>query len=421
MKRYAARTTRITKHTALTRGFHTVLLLLLLAPVATLVAQPQEAYVESWTIQDKDFDLRQELARRVIDSANTWRTRDDITLPTARLDDPLQVTVLVSVNPATGKESRQLMKLVMGKIVVDQDFERFLPRAILDSLVRRNCFWRNQQFRVLNEAWTPHDVVNYDPSNFRPDPYDLTFHASDNLPPRQLSLFETTYKTGKELRVWAGVGYDDLGFPAASYGKIRAGAGWRNVRFWGEIPLPFGMAHTALFARGLDATAGVGLSFEGESFGGALTWSDPTEAIGSAPLLGDTTWAFGRSALVYGLIPLGRWPLGDGYLRTRLGLTYTQAVQRIHRSEGEPVMGVADDHFKALIKMEYCLASDSGTLRRSVGLQLLTELSRNAWMLAWHEQFTDAIGLQTIFFGAFGAREPYRPEFSVALSPVIRF
>lgn len=393
----------------------------LLASAATLVAQPQEAYVESWTIQDKDFDLRQELARRVIDSANTWLTRDDITLPTARLDDPLQVTVLVSVDPATGKEFRQLMKLVMGKIVVDHDFERFLPRSILDSLVRRNCFWRNQQFRVLNEAWTPNEVVKYDPSNFRPDPYHLTFHASDNLPPRQVSLFETSYKAGKELRVWTGVGYNDLGFPAASYGKIRAGAGWRNVQFWGEIPLPFGVEHTAFFARGLDATAGVGLSFEGESFGGGLTWSDPTEAIGSAPLLGDTTWAFGRSALVYGLIPLGRWPLGDGYLRTRLGLTYTQAVQRIHRSEGDPVMGIPDDHFKALIKMEYGLVDDVGMLRRSIGMQLLTELSHNAWLVTWREQFTTAVGLQTTFFGAFGKREPYRPAFSVAFSPVILF
>lgn len=388
---------------------------------ATLGAQTQEAYVESWTIQDKDFNLRQELARRVIDSANTWLTRDDITLPTARLDDPLQVTVLVSVDPTTGKESRQLMRLVMGKIVVDRDFERFLPRGILDSLVRRNCFWRNQQFRVLNEAWTPQEIVNYDPSRFRPDPYDLTFRAVDDLPPRQLSLFEISYRTGKELRFWTGLGYDDLGFPGTSYGKIRAGAGWRNVRFWGEIPLPFGTEHTALFARGLDATAGVGLSFEGESFGGALTWSDPAEAIGNAPLSGDTTWAFGRSALVHGLVPLGRWPLGDGYLRTRLGLTYTQAVQRIHRSEGETVVGITDDRFKALIKMEYGLADDAGLLYRSIGLQLLTELSHNAWLVTWREQFTQAIGLQTILFGTFGKREPYRPSFSVALSPVIVF
>jgi len=388
---------------------------------ATLAAQTQEAYLESWTIQDKDFDLRQELARRVIDSANTWLTRDDITLPTARLDDPLQVTVLVSVDPTTGKESRQLIKLVMGKIVVDRDFDRFLPQGILDSLVRRNCFWRNQQFRVLNEAWTPHDVMNYDPSHFRPDPFTLTFRAVDDLPPRQFSLFETSYKAGKELRFWTGVGYDELGFPAASYGKIRAGAGWRNVRFWGELPLPFGVASSAFFARGLDATAGVGLSFEGEAIGGALSWSDPTEAVGSAPLPGDTTWAFGRSALVHGVVPLGRWPLGDGYLRARLGLTYTQVVQRIHRNEGEPVMGIADDRFKALIRMEYGLADQSGMLRRSIGLQLLTELSHNAWCVTWREQFTTAIGLHATLFGAFGQREPYRPEFSVALSPVILF
>ncbi len=405
----------------LNRTLKTIVSLIPFFWAVTLTAQMQEAYIESWTIQDKDFNLRQELARRVIDSANTWLTRDDITLPTARLDDPLQVIVLVSVDPATAKESRQLMKLVMGKIVVDRDFDRFLPRGILDSLVRRNCFWRNQQFRVLNEAWTPQEVVNYDPSRFRPAPYDLAFRAVDDVPPRQLSLFETSYKVGKELRGWIGLGYDDLGFPAASYGKIRAGAGWRNVKFWGEIPLPFGMEHTAFFARGLDATAGVGLSFEGESFGGALTWSDPAEAIGSAPLSGDTTWAFGRSALVHGAIPLGRWPLGDGYLRARLGLTYTQAVQRIHRSEGEVAMGTADDRFKALIRMEYGLANESGMLRRSIGLQLLTELSRNAWVATWREQFTDAIGLQATFFGTFGQREPYRPAFSVALSPVILF
>src|SRR5207302_9040596 len=88
--------------------------------------------------------------------ANDWLTRDNPSAPTARLDDPVRVTVIGEVLPRTSIVQTRLAKLVIGTIVIDGQFEQFLDTATISSIIRRDHYWRDESYVVLNEAMAPH-------------------------------------------------------------------------------------------------------------------------------------------------------------------------------------------------------------------------------------------------------------------------
>lgn len=398
---------------------HIFPLVLLLAALSFGSVSAQEVYRATWTVQDKSW-LRQDLAKRVIEAANDWLTRDNITNPTARLDDQLRITVAVDYLPETRKLHRKLIRLVMGTIVLEEDFENFLANSTIDSLVRPNCYWRDMKCQIVNPALWPYVLEDEDEFGTGRDDYDVAFNALETLPDKRIDINESSIKFGPDLRLWAGLGFEELGLPGLSYGKVRIGAAYQRMKFWGELPAPINTVGSRFFARGFDATVGVGLSFETDAFGGALTWSDPSGSFGTRAINGDTSYVLSRSALFYFPIPIGKSPVGDGYLRLKLGPGYMQTVGRVTRTD-VPAFDLTDDRIKLFARMEYASANSDGTLKRSVATELFSELARHSVILSWNEQLSPRFGVHVTVQGVLGKRDPYLPGFSVMFSPTISF
>jgi len=396
---------------------HIVSLLLLLGCVA--VARGQEVYEESWTLSG----LHEPLARNIIARANDWLTRDNNTAPTARLDDPLRVTVVVSYDPTTRHRSAKLVRLVMGTLVIDDGFSEFLRSSTLDSLVRRDYFWHDATLTVINEELWPYAARNYEPSIDRNGDYAAAFAAADRTPERKIDLFESSAALSPNLRIWAGLGFDELTLPGFSYGKARVGIGYRRLKLWGELPSSMFPSNTLLLDRRLDGTFGAGISFENDLFGGALTLSDPSGRFGTQALQSDTGYTIGRSALFYFIIPLGKSPIGEGFVRLKLGPGYIQTVRRVEHDDSPGAFGHGDDRFKLMGRFEYASARPDGSLERSATAELFTEFVRTSLLLSWNEQFSRTWGLRAsvALHGITGDRDPYLPPISFMFSPTITF
>lgn len=392
-------------------------MILLLGCIAA--AQGQEVYEESWTISG----LHHPLARTIIAQANDWLTRDNNTAATARLDDPLRVTVVVYYDPTTRLRSAKLVRLVMGTIVIDNGFSDFLSTGTLDSLVRRNYFWHDATLTVINQELWPYAVRNYEPSLDNMDDYTAAFAAADRIPERRLDLFESSATVSPDVRLWAGLGFEELALPGFSYGKARVGIGYRQLKFWGELPSSILPSNTMLLDRRLDGTFGVGISFESDLLGGALTLSDPSEWFGTKAAESDTGYTIGRSALFYFIIPIGRSPVGEGYVRLKLGPGYIQTVRRVEHDKSPGAFGYSDDRFKLMGRLEYASAKLDGSLERSAAAELFTEFTRTSLLFSWNEQFSRTWGLHTslALHGITGNRDPYLPPVSIMISPTFTF
>ncbi len=373
----------------------------------------QEVYRASWLIQDRER-LQQQIARSIIERANDWLTRDDPNAATARLDDPLRVSVTVDYQPASGGLTTRLTELVLGTIVIDHDFGAFLDSTTISSLVRRDHYWRDEKVTVINEALSPLPAGIGDSAVEMIGTASARSFAAAEAPPRyRISLEQTSLRLSPRLSVWAGLGFDELALPGLLYGRLRAGVTYDGFRVWGEVPASFGAAGAPLFARGFDGGFGAGLSFEMESFGGAITWSDPLQDIDTAaPASG---YLLGRSALFYGKLPISDAPVLGGYLRLKIGGAYLQSVRR--GTAGEVAGARLDDHFLPMARVEYASDIESGGLMHSAAIEALG----GNILLSYSQHFSDAFSARVTLsaHGLLGPREPYLPAYSLVISPVI--
>ncbi len=405
------------------RRFHTALLAVFL--LASASAAAQEVFQASWTVQDKRHDLQQWLARSVIARANDWLTREDNTAPTARLDDPLRVTVIVHLDPTTGRRTPTLARLVLGTIVIDSDFSQFLGKGTIDSLVHRNYYWRDETLTVVNEELWPYAAPNYQEEVTELDLYNIAFDAADFVPPRQLDLYRSTLPLTRELRLWAGFGFEEIGLPGLTSGTIRVGGAFRRLRAWMELPNSFIPRLDPTITGNLDGALGAGVSFENDPFGGALTFSDPSKIFGDRANQGDTGYVMSRSALFYFMIPIGRSPVDDGFLRLKLGPLYQQTVRKIYRDATEST-DRDEDNYRLMARLEYAIATEEGALRRTAAAELLAgldDLKRSSLVLSLNEQFSERWGMRLSLaaHGVLGERPPYLPSVSIMLSPTFTF
>lgn len=392
-------------------NYHVALALLLLATAAPAVAQP--IYRQSWTMQEKEFGLRQDLARFIISSANDYLTRDDPNGQVARLDDRLRVTVIGEIMPSTGTVSTRLERLVMGTVVVDRGFEGFLDPPTLSRLVRRDYFWRDETIDVFNVALSPVAASMAD-STLRQGA-GWRFTGSENPVPRlRVAVDETTVRIGASTRLFVGLGMTPLSLPDAAYGRARIGVDLDGIRAWGECPAPIGSVDSRILARGLDGQFGMGVSFESQWLGALVSGTIGSATYGDAGSRDGRRYTLQKAAILYGRLPL---PMpGDDDLIAYLypGLGYRQIDTRQPLQPGESPLADPARLFPT-VTFDFHLRGDKGRPLHSMFITLVDE----SLTLRYEVSIYSGIGLRLVAaqHGLFGRRDPWLAETHFSISP----
>lgn len=385
-------------------------------------AQAQEVFRASWTIQDKTRGLNQDLARNVIERANDWLTRYDADAPTARLDDPLRVTVIGEISPSSGLVHARLRRLVLGTIVIDTSFGEFLDTATISSLVRRDHYWRDEEVVVYNESLSPIAGTAAAAEDSTRDHFDKVFDARQT-PRIRLGLDESTYRLSSDVHIWAGLGFEEMSLPDFSYGRARIGLDYSGLKIWGEIPAALGSNDNAVLARGLEGAYGLGLSFEDRWVGGALSIADISQQVGTPALADSPRYYLAKSALVYGVMPIQLAMLNYMPLRVKLGVVYHQAQPVPENGDTQAAASEGIDRLKVITRLEFAALASDGSPRRKIalGAELFGNRAGSSITASYQEQILPALGVRVAAaaHGLFGERDRFLPPFSISISPII--
>ncbi len=407
---------------------HRLVFFLLATIVAGLLGavalQAQPVFRQSWTLQDKERGLRQELARMIIGRANDFMTHDDPYGATARLDDRLRITVVGELSQSTGLLQTRLERLVMGTVVIEKDFERFLDAPTLDRLVRRDYFWRDETATVYNQQLSPIRTSGTDSAAAvaANDPFESLAREA-NAPEARVAMNESSVRVeGTGLRLFAGLGNDDLSLPDFSYGRGRVGVISGSTRIWGEVPTLIGRVDNALVARGLDGSFGLGVSFENNWMGGSVAGTLSRRAIGPSPVTAPADRRIlDKSALLYGILPVRLSLDGDALLRVKLGIGYestvTPIVEGTTPNDPERVPHAEESIAKLLARFELVTLDDNHHLRQRLSAGFLG----GSVLATWEYQFTSLFGLRVAAarHGLFGDREGWLPAYSISITPTL--
>jgi hypothetical protein len=382
-----------------------------LGSVVSTAAGAQVVRQSSWLIQDPQHGLRQEIAERVVASADAWLTRETPDAPIARLDDRVRVTVVDEIDPASGQIRSRLAQLVLGTIVIDSSFNEFLDPGTISALVRRDHLWRDESIVEFTGNGEPERLLTV---------RDLAAAYSEPVatetPRVRVGLDETSFRISDGVRIFESLGYEAIALPGTSYGRVRAGVAYDRLQIWGELPLPIGTSTTPALARTIESAFGAGLAFDAEHFGGAITWSDAGSAVGASANAGDTLFALTRSALFAWTIPLPKLS-GADVLVLRVGGGYEQFVPMLAGSGPRRELEAIDVP-KLFVRGEYAMSVD-GLQRRDAA----AEIFGTSVVLSYHEQFTRLLGLRIVgsVHGLIGDRPSYLPAYSVLFTPTLSF
>lgn len=391
--------------------------------LGAVAIQAQPVFRQSWTLQDKERGLRQELARIVIGRANDFMTHDDPYGATARLDDRLRITVVGELSQSTGLLQTRLERLVMGTVVIEKDFERFLDPPMMDRLVRRDYFWRDETATVYNQQLSPINASSTDSlARMGADPFE-SLSRETNAPEARIAMNESSLRIeGTGLRLFAGLGNDDLSLPDFSYGRGRVGVISGSTRIWGEVPTLVGRVDNALAARGLDGSFGIGVSFENSWMGGSVAGTLSRRAVGPSPVdVPSERRILDKSALLYGLLPVRLSLAGDALLRVKLGVgfesTVTPIVDATSVTDPARVPHAEESTAKLLARFELATLDDNHRLQQRLSAGFLG----GSFLATWEYQFTSLIGVRVAAsrHGLFGDRERWLPEYSLSITPTL--
>ncbi len=377
-------------------------------------ARAQVVEEVSWTVQDPEHGLMQDIAREVIERANAWLTRNDPYETTARLDDPMRITV-VGEYATDGAVHYRLRRLTMGSVVLDSEFDQFLDSATIRRLVRRDYYWRDEQ--VVSDDGEHTRIAERMRQRQREERYHQAFE-SDPAERVVLSLRRSTVPLpaldGAEA--FAALGYESVGLPAFSFARMRVGVHYGNAEIWGELPLPIGSSDNILAARGSAGTFGFGMAIETRDVGGAISWGDPSWTAGGDASA--TPLTIDRTALVYWISPAIELTGPGDLLRAKFGGGYLSASPLESESGGTAELP-ADSRLAAFARGEWVTLDDAGQITRSITVGLFGPsicIGVRQMILPW-------LGIDVTYarHDVIGPRASYLPAQSILLSPVIMF
>ena len=363
---------------------HIYLLLILFLSffVSVIQIRAQEVYHVSWILQDIDKGFQQQLASNVIDSLNLWLTRDNPEAATARQDDLLRITVSGLYNPLTDQISERIIQLKVGTYVITDDPSLFLDSILIDSLLRRNYYWRKETIDLLDQDLTPeyyqstfsNDAPNY-PS------YERTF--STYRANKKISLDETVIPLTFDTKLFAGLGFEETAMPLFSYHRARLGIEHGIFRAWYEAPLSL-ESFGSTFGGKNAAAHGAGMSFTLDNLGGSATFSNQYKVYGT----NDTTPALmSKSVLLYGIQPISWVPFLEGWFRIKLGAGLVEETTLRKESGNQYVASTSSLLPRPFVRGELQSLQQDGTLRRRATLQIFGE----TLSLSWFERFYGSV------------------------------
>lgn len=388
-------------------------LFLLPASLSTTLAQP--VYRQSWTMQEKEFGLRQDLARYIIRNANDYLTRDDPNGPVARLDDRLRVTVVGELAPSSGLVQNRLERLVMGTVVVDRNFDAFLDAPTVSRIVRRDYFWRDESIEIFNERLSPILRSVVDSSLLQGRRWEFN-SVDEAVPPLRLAADESLVRLDAVNSLFAGIGNEALSLPMFTYGRARVGIRRGDLRAWCELPAPVGdIGKGMLVERGLDSRFGLGMSFESRWANGMIAGTFGETTYGPDATGSGIRYVMNIAGRVQAVLPL-RLP-GDLAARLKAGVGYRSLdalTARMPRQDplagdqrfvvsGEIDLRAFDDHRRPSWQMKLGLFDQS--------LMLTSELSSIIGPLG--------VRFAVSKHGIFGRRDPWLPSYSFSILPTL--
>lgn len=390
----------------------------------------QDVYVASWTIQDLHQNLRQDsdndkdfdhgsIVRDIVRQANLWLTRNNPEAITVRYDDKITVTVLGQYNPGNGSTEERLIRLNIGGVLIEDDIEKFLDSAMIQDILLRNYYWRDETLNVLEPSLAPtyrqlprersagHETLTYD------EAFSATLPGRPSLSLGNAVLPGSAFnRTIDGIGLWAGFGNEELAMPGLSYRRLRLGVALDGVRAWYELPVNAEVGSAVTGSN--HAASGAGLSFEISRFGGSLVLSNPYSA---APLRSDTAYMLSRGALLYYIQPIDFFDALDGWVRVKAGGGYMQGTRLLANDSGEVATGRTFDLPRAFVRVEYSSIDDRGQLKRAASLEAFGTSIQGSYVHRINRIF--GIEGSATVHGVFGTQAPFLPSFAIYLSPTL--
>lgn len=398
---------------SLFRSYSIPLVLLLLMPcLKEATAQP--VYRQSWTMQEKEFGLRQDLARFIIRSANDYLTRDDPNGPVARLDDRLRVTVIGELAPSSGIVQNRLERLVIGTIVVDRAFDSFLDTPTVARIVRRDYFWRDEAIDVFNERLSPllRSVVDSSLRNGRSWEF---FASPQNVPLTRLAADESLVSLDEATALIAGLGNESIALPMFTYGRARVGVRRGDLRAWAELPAAVGkIDHPTYIARGLDGRFGLGLSFESRWIGGMIAGTFGETTYGPAGTNDGSHYVMKSAGRLHAIVPI---PLhGNIVARLKVGAGY-RAVDAlaIDNPRHNPLLG--NERFVFTGEIDLLALDGTRGIEHRAGVCLFDQSLLATYEVAVFGPL--GVRIAANWNGIFGRRDPWLPSYTISLLPTL--
>lgn len=368
-------------------------------------------------MQEKEFGLRQELARSIIRNANDYLTRDDPNGPVARLDDRLRVTVVGELTQSSGLVQNRLERLVMGTVVVDRNFDAFLDAPTVSRIVRRDYFWRDESVEIFDERLSPIQRSVVDSSLVRGRPWGIG-SVDEAFPTLRLAVDEALVRIDDRNYFFAGIGNEALALPMFTYGRTRVGLRRDELRAWCELPAAVGDINgAALVERGLDSRYGLGMSFDAPWIAGMVAGTFGETTYGRDATLNGTRYVMTIAGRVQAVVPI-RIP-GGVAARLKGGVGY-RAVDATSTDEParDPLAG--DDRFVAAGEIDVRSLSPRGHTSWQTSLGLFDQ------SVVFTGELANIVGPLGVRFavsghGLFGRRDPWLPPYTLSILPTLTF
>lgn len=391
-----------------------LLLFFCLTTLSNLEVEAQEIYRVSWTLQDSEGGLQQPFASALLDSLNFWLTRENPEAQTVRIDDKLRVTIVGLYDPLTNKITERVVSIQAGNIVVRDDPRQFIDSNVVDSLLRRNYFWKGEEIDPLD----PERIPEY----YRATPietdlkvlpsYDEVFVKGEGK--SEVSLDRSRYYLPNGLRVIAMLGFQELALPSFSYQRLRIGVEQGTFQVWYEVPIGLNLDKPL---GGPNAAAhGAGMAFNHTFLGGNATFSNAHHPYG---ISADTGYMLTKSATLYGILPIAWITPLKGRLRLKAGAAVIEDT-RLIRDSASSENFISDQSTLAprlFLRGELRSLHPDGYPQREGSLQVFGE----TLSISWFERLGNQFGIRAggTIRGLLSEPRSFESSATVWITPVI--
>lgn len=370
----------------------------------------QDVYVVEWTIQDPESQLLQDIASQTIDAINFWLTRENVAAQTVRLDDPLQITVIGRYQPRSGAIVEEIVRIRAGSILVEDDPHLYLSSGLIDTLLRRNYYWQEEQVDLVDPSLAP-EYLRY-ASEYSYGPGIRRVVEPPEFPADYQPVL--TLELPSKWTVWGDIGNHIAELPGLSYGRARVGVSRLYGGFWGE--LPFDPIDGGVFGASSRPTGGIGgyLNLRGATISASLGLTRERDSTGR-----DDSVRLATSIVAYGTYSSTDPVFGTMFGSVDLGGGLYEGAY-----DNSTINGVSTERSELSFRPLVRLRLYPGVGRNDQVLRLIS-IQSSLWSLQAGASIRVLPNLDIQVGGAvhglIGDRAPFQPPATIWIMPAIRF